>query len=447
MIRMNKEPGSFRDPVAQVFKDERGYIRMITPRYFYNYDLLMRSGGVYDHLVTSGLMVPHTEEKRNSTGIWIRPQTVPFISYPSEWTFTMLKRAALNALYINKIAISHGMILKDAPATNWQYLDREMRLIDTTSFVKYEAGMPWFAYREYLQNFLCPLLIMQYQGAGYNRLSEAYLGGITIPTAAHILPMRAKFRLPLLAHFYSQLIRLDINPGLLPKMPRIALLSLLDSLEKLIRSINYKNNLKKSSEWVEYYEKSGSYTDYEQAAKRDFVSGLFLLPPASVCDIGANTGAYSFIAESHNHEVISIDYDHDCMDFIARDSWKCNVLPLVVDITNPTPAAGWGNQERKSFLDRLHVDTIMALAVIHHICVKNNVPLAKVAELFSDHCKNLIIEWVPPEDPQVKRLVRIARNYPRYDVSEFMTAFLTYFNAKNILHVGNGREVYLFIRR
>jgi hypothetical protein len=387
------------------------------------YQYLM-SSGLYDALVSKGLLIPHTQVGVSGSRLILRPEQVSFISYPYEWCFSMLKEAAVNTLEINHIALEHGMMLKDASAFNMQYHKGKMTLIDTLSFIKYGDGQPWGAYLQFIQHFLAPLLLMRYRDASLAKLLGAFIDGIPVNLAIQLLPMRTRLRPSLLAHLYAQGIKL--NGDKLPKevkLPRRNLDALLDNLRGLVKGLEYK--LK--SDWSEY--DSCSYTQSALENKYKIVEWLLGEVPVSydntLCDIGANTGVFTELALEKGYKVIALDSDHDCVECQYIGGGKVG-LPLVVDLCNPTPAIGWGNVERKSFLDRLNVDTIMALALMHHICIGNNTPLGKVAELLAGHCKHLVIEFVPLDDPKAQ-ILATNKTFPPYSRAIFELEFGKHF--------------------
>lgn len=410
-----QEVSSFRDPSSQVQQDGKVITRMIYPSYFKEYNHLMQSG-LYSELVSEKLLIPHKDGFANENVICIIPEKVEFISYPYEWCFEMLKDAALVTLQVNSTALSHGMMLKDATAFNVQYHKGRMTFIDTTSFMFYEPGMMWGAYRQFCQHFLYPLLCMKSLQANVWR---GTIDGITADDAVKIIPNRYRFVPAYWAHLYSQAMKSTATGKNQMKIPKIALMALLNHLEKFVRSLEYKNR----SDWTNYGE-AGSYTDKADLHKQTVIKQwLRELHPGTLADLGANLGLYSSMAAAIGHKVISIDSDHDCVnEMYHREAFPT----LLVDLCNPTPAIGWENTERKSFLERLHVDTVLALALIHHLCIGNNVPVSFVAQMLAEHCRTLIIEFVPPEDKQAVKL-RGQKNIPEYNYQKFIEAFTRYF--------------------
>lgn len=408
--------GSFRDPASEVYNVCGAIQRRINPCYFETYDMFMEM--VYPELIKERLIIPHRVESRSPFRIVIVPERIPFISYPYEWSFSMLKEAALNTLRINEIALKHGMILRDATAYNMQYYRGKMTLIDTTSFKAYSGDTPWTAYTQFIRHFLNPLLWVKFYDPSMLRLSRIHIDGVPISLTSRMIPLRSKINPRILAHIESQAWaeRHAKDTGKTPKMSPIILTSLLKSLYKLVNSLIYKP---KGRGWLNYVDNGESYTYPGYASKRIFV-GEILGQPDTVLDLGANTGEYSRAAVGKDNWVIAVDNDHDCVNHLYG---AVGVLPLYIDVCNPSGGIGWSNNERYSFWDRIgQVDTILALAIIHHLSIRNNVPLSMVADLLADHCKRLIIEWIPPSDKQAIRLLA-GKVVSEYSHAEFLRAF------------------------
>jgi hypothetical protein len=434
------EEGSFRDPAGQVIIENGTVLRQLNSVYMAEYRYLM-SSGLYGELAGKGLLIPHTEMKAQGNVTTIIPERVKFISYPYEWCFSMLKEAALSTLEINRIALSHNMLLKDASAYNMQWHSGKMTLIDTLSFMRYDGSEPWVAYRQFIEHFLVPLLLMKHRDASLVKLLEVHLGGIPVNLAVKLLPGWLRLKPSLMMHLYAQnfapsgkRVWHDV------KMPRHNLEALLDSLEGLVRGLGYKPK----SEWSGY--ESCSYTQKAYNNKYMIVGKILEgIPGNTLCDIGANVGDYSNLASAdYDFVVIAVDRDHDCVEYMLKTHY--GFLGLVADITNPSPAIGWESKERKSLLDRLQVDTIMALALIHHLCIGNNTPVGRVASMLAGHCKNLIIEFVPLEDPKAQ-LLASGRVFPPYTRELFEVEFGKHFDIVNRADIEDSlRSIYLMRR-
>lgn len=438
---MTIETSSFRDPSGNVVIENGEYYRRIYRDYFPTYIELMESG-LYKELTDKALLIPHTEVDSNNGYIKIKPRQIPFISYPYEWCFSMLKEAAVKTLEINKIAMQYGLQLKDASAYNMQFYKNKMTLIDTLSFMDWTPGQPWYAYPQFLRHFLNPLLLMSDCDCKLGQLSKFYLDGIPSNITARLLPNLKRLSVPYITHVFSQAMKLKTTKTDVVMLP-VVLNTILTNLDLFIRGLKYKTK----SDWTQYQE-AYSYTENAYIRKRDIVSSLLAgSPMGKLADFGTNTGEFAKLAYPLGHKVIAIDNDHDCVESIYNGI--NNILPLVVDICNPSPAIGWLNTERKSFLERGKFDTVLALALIHHLCIGNNVPLTKVAQMFAGCCKHtLIIEWVPPDDKQALKLsLNGKKNVPAYTEDIFINEFGNYFSfALPTPITESSRKIYLMRR-
>ncbi|MDB5163690.1 MAG: hypothetical protein JWS12_307, partial [Candidatus Saccharibacteria bacterium] len=264
-----KQPGSFRDPAGFMFTKDSVLYRQINQAGQADYDLSVSSGLVAD-LVQAGLLVAHTEVggagfgKDSNRYKIIRPQLVPFVSYPYEWTFVQLKSAALTTLAVLKQAIKHGMILKDASAYNIQFIGNEPVFIDTLSFATYQAGEPWEGYKQFCEHFIAPLALAHYTSANILTLQQANIDGIALDLAVRLLPKKARWQRGLLTHLYwHNAAQKKYQPGgealaqkpKQRKMSRLALEGLIASLERTVKKLSPP---KVKTQWGDYY----SFTNY-----------------------------------------------------------------------------------------------------------------------------------------------------------------------------------------
>ena len=237
------------------------------------------------------------------------------------------------------------------------------------------------------------------------------------------------------------------------KDPDLARQILLKTLKRLLSQMRKVTPAHRSSTWSDYAETATHYSDEDHAKKRSFVMrALAAARPARVLDVGCNTGVYSNLAADAGAEVVSIDTDLQAVDRLCaslKGSGK-NILPLCVDLAYPTPAAGWENRETASFLSRCagHFDTVMMLAVLHHLLLRNQVPMDRIATLCSGlTTQDLILEWVPPADPKFKELLRGREAiYAHITEAAFREAFAEHFGIVDELTLTNGR-VMLHLRK
>ena len=452
-------PASFRDPSGFLFFSDSLLYRQVNIQYKDHYDHLMRSG-LYDVLVRTGLLIPHHEVRQEgvcSEGIYkiLRPERVSFVSYPYEWCFSQLESAALTTLRIQKLALKHGMTLKDATAYNIQFHKGAPILIDTLSFETCQEGHPWIAYRQFCQHFLAPLALMSYTDLRLNQLMKVFLDGIPLDMASTLLPRRTYFRMGLLLHihlharaqkrFASSLHESNDRRS----MSKNSLLGLIESLESSVLQMRCK---KHESAWSSYYDEN-NYSQQAMGEKIILVGEILdELKPSTVWDVGANTGFFSRLAAAKGIETISIEADPSSAEINCRlcmEKDEKRVLPLIVDLTNPSPNIGWLNQERDSLFERGPAEVILALALIHHLAISNNVPFGRIAECFSKLSQHLIIEFVPKSDSQVQRLLTTRADiFLQYDQSHFEEAFQMHFTILKTMRIGDSdRMLYLMRTR
>jgi len=458
-IKNNKiEPSSFRDPSGFLFYRDGSIYRQINTIYKENYDHLMNSS-LYKALVDAGLLIPHKEidvpapEPDKAYKI-IKPEPIPFISHPYEWCFAQLKDAALTSFNIQKIALDFEMTLKDCSAYNIQFIKGKPIFIDTLSFEKYHEGQPWIAYRQACQHFLAPLALMSYRDIRLNQLFRIYIDGVPLDLASSLLPSSTNFKVSLLSHIHlharSQKHFADKSVKISGhKISRLSFMGLIDNLESATRKMDWKA---KGTEWADYYEDTNYSTNAINHKKKIVAEFLDKTNPEIVWDIGANDGLFSRIASDKKILTISFDIDPAAVQKNYIQSVKNNekyILPLLLDLTNPSPGIGWENTERISLMQRGPADTAFALALIHHLAISNNLPICKIANFFRQVCKSLIIEFVPKDDSQVQRLLSTREDiFPGYTQQDFEIEFKKYFTINNIENIKDSkRTMYLMKNR
>lgn len=456
-----KVNASFRDPSGFMFKQGGLFLRQVNLHSKKDYDLFM-SSGLYQQLSKAKALVSHEELSLDLSPLpdkaykIIKPQQINFISYPYEWCFNQYKDAAILTLSIARRALEYGMSLKDASAYNIQFHEGRPIFIDTLSFEAYQEGSPWVAYKQFCQHFLAPLALMAKTDIRMLGLMRNYIDGIPLDLASALLPKCTKLNFGLVTHIHihakSQQKYADQKVSqkeVTGKISKQALYNLIDSLLNVVRSLKVKTIM---TEWADYYQ-DNNYTESSFEAKRNLVTDFVKrVNPKMVWDLGGNTGEFSRCASDLGISTISFDIDPGAVQqnyAIVKAKKEKFMLPLVMDLTNPSPAIGWHNQERDSLKDRRPADLIMALALIHHMAIANNVPLREVAHSFADLGEYLIIEFVPKQDSQVKRLLSSRLDiFPDYNPEGFKQAFSEYFAILDEKPVqGSQRTMYLMQRK
>lgn len=422
MDKIDIHEASFRDNSGFVFRLNGELYRQINYSHKDEYEQYI-SSGLHDVLVSKGYLIRHKEvelRKHVSESAYkiLKPERIPYISYPYEWSFSQFKNAALLTLEVQKLALEYGFCLKDASAYNVQFYRGKPIFIDTLSFKRYQSG-PWVGYRQFCQHFLAPLALKYWKDHRLGRMGELFIDGIPLDLASSLLPKKTWLNFNILTHIHLH-AKLQSHYGLKGKtesakvksahqnVSKKKMMSLIQSMQNFVRSLNWKHQ---KSEWSDYY----SNTNYEEQAMRgkeelvrNALAGISC-EIKTIADIGANTGHFSQIASEYCTSVFSFDMDESAVEqhyLRLLNTHQQGVLPLVLDLFNPPSSIGWSNTERSSFMSRANFDVVIALALIHHLAISNNVPLTRIVDFFHAITNtHLIIEFVSKEDSQVKHLL------------------------------------------
>lgn len=418
----HREPSSFRDPSGFMFWHEGEIFRQVNPSYAATYAQVAQSG-ILESLLSDRSMLPWEEVERNAETVVLKPVQLPFVSYPYEWSFSQLQDAADLTLAIQLRCLEKGMTLKDASAFNIQFWKGAPTLIDGLSIEPLETGSGWVAYRQFCEQFLAPLLISSYVDPRLNLLSQPFLDGIPLELASRLLPKTTKFRFGIAAHIHlhAKNQRTTVPSAAKDSAGRSIsidnLKAMIFGLKELVGSLSLP---RQASVWQTYYEE----TNYDSSAmeeKRSIVLRFLsrIAPrPTMVWDLGSNTGEFSRLSSEMEMLTIGLEQDVFAADKAyqtAKKSRDAFWMPLVQDLTNPSPSLGWDGCERKSLFERGPASVAMALALVHHLSIAHNIPFDRLSMFLVKCGEWLIIEFVPKEDSQVQRMlasrVDIFNNY------------------------------------
>lgn len=452
---INHHPASFRDPAGFIYEQSGTVYRFVSTAYASHYSLLMNSG-LAAELQKKNLLLPFTESVDNHTGRtdWYKtlmPQQLPFFSYAWEWSFSQLKDAALAMLAVCKLALQKGMILKDATHTNMQWVDGKWKLIDTLSFEKYTTGESWVAYRQFCECFLNPLVLAAHSGLEVHKLALSYPDGIPAAVTAKLLPFKTKFNAVVYLHVHLQARlaakRAGEQKSSGKQLSQKNIEQILQSLRSCIESLQLPQQ---TTTWNNYYNETILSENY-LSEKKKLVSAILANESYnSVLDLGANEGEFSLLCRE-DAQVIATDFDSACIDSLynrLKKEKRRNILPLVLDLTYPSPAMGWMNNERKAFFDRTKADVCMALALIHHLAIAKNISFQQLASFFSSICNTLVIEFVPKDDPKVQNMLQWRKDiFEDYTIEQFEKSFADFFLLDQKITVKNSRRILLTLRK
>jgi hypothetical protein len=349
------------------------------------------------------------------------------------------------------------MSLRDASAYNIQWLRGKPVLFDSLSFEILREGEPWVAYRQFCQHFLAPLALVAHDDVRLQQLLRIHIDGIPLDLASELLPRRSRLKPALMLHIHahakSQKRHASDDPKASAKGRSFgmrAFRGILASLASGIRGLEWDPP---ETVWTDYYSDAGSYTQEGTEHKRMLVSKLIEeVGPASVWDLGGNVGTFARIASEKGIPTVCLEMDPGCVEQAYRDAvvgaGDTNFLPLLMDLTNPSARIGWQNTERFSLADRGPVDLAMALALVHHLAIGNNVPLDRVADFFAELCRTLVIEFVPKSDPKAKILLTSREDiFPDYTIDGFERAFSERFRVERRESVTTSERTLFLMRR
>ncbi len=415
------EPGSFRDAKSRVFYVGEDVYRGISEGALREWTDLSRSPLwqrlADDRKVVATELVDITTLPRALPGPYagvLRHDRIPFVSYPYEWSFSQLKDAALFYLGLMRVALDEGFVLKDATPYNVQWVGSRPVFIDVTSFERIQPGQPWIGYRQFCMQFLYPLVLAACRGVDFQPLLRGRLEGVTPRECRALLRLRDLLRRGMLTHvvLHSRLDRReDRRTGgeLRQELRRAGFHSGLirrnvDQLERIVRRLEWQTP---TGAWSKYT--APTYTDADAERKAAFVrESLERDRPEIVWDLGCNDGRFSRLAAEHSGTVIALDSDHGVVDALyleLREAGDDRILPLVVDVVDPSPALGWRGAERKALLERGRPSIVLCLALVHHLAITRNVPLAEIVAWLASLDARIVVEFPTPEDEMVCRLL------------------------------------------
>jgi hypothetical protein len=444
--------GSFRDPSGFVYTRDGILYRQVNVGFRQHFEAFIASG-LYDELAGDDLLVPHEAVDLElaatpSACAVLRPDRLAFVSYPYEWSFGQLQDAASLTLEIQRRALRKGFTLRDSSAYNVQFQAGRPVFIDTLSFEPLEEGKPWAAYKQFCEHFLLPLSLMSQVDIRCGTLLRSYVDGIPLDFGSRLLPRRSWASLSTVLHIHlhawaqSRYAGAAVSSAAKGKaMSRNALLRLTENLGSATRKLSWRPA---GTEWADYTT-DNNYSEAAARSKRNTVMAhLGGLGAQKVWDLGANTGEYSRAAREVAEQVVSFDVDPAAVERNyrrVRAEGESRILPLLLDLTNPSPAQGWAGHERLSLEERGPADTVLALALIHHLAIGHNLPLERIAGYLRRLGRRLIIEFVPKSDTQVRRLLLSRPDiFPEYTKEGFEAAFSRHYNIESISKIDDSER-------
>lgn len=476
-LEVSPDAGSFRDRSNRVFRAGDRILRGVNEAAYENWNAVS-AAPFFATLCAEGKLIGTTDASRDpaaragALSEWpaaLSHEIVPFVSYPYEWSFSMLKDAALLHLEILEKAIPQGWTLKDSSAYNIQFIGARPVFIDIPSFEPYRAGDPWGGYRQFCMMFLYPLMMKAYLGVDFGPLLRAYIDGVDPAIANKMLFRAARWKKGVFAHVYlhskmqtraaaaelDEAKRLTEDAGGSPEAKKqlrhseAMVMGLIQGLRSIVAKMKSPDE---RTVWGDY-DADHSYSDASLWRKKEFIErnakrGEY----RKVWDIGCNTGVFSRLCEPFAEQVISIDGDPKAIDRLylrEKAGGAGKILPMIIDLGNVSPNQGWRGAERKSLENRGRPDLTLCLALIHHIVIAANIPMREFIDWLGDLGGDLIIEFVSAEDAMAQMLLRNKANqYQDYTIGEFerlVSARYTIADSEELK--GGHRKIYYLRRR
>ncbi len=461
--RFEADGGSFKDPAGRVYRvvgdtgDERivrglnrsaaGIVEKLLAEPFF------RELAAAGRVVPTRFIEPESPNARRvMTDGWsaaVEHEPVDFVTWPYEWSFSMLRDAALLQLHVLETGARNGWLLKDATPFNVQWMGGARPVfIDVPSFVPWEDGEYWRGYRQFCATFLTPLLLTAHLGIPFQPLLRSRLEGVPPEEASRYFYGLRRFKRGVLSHvwFPARAERGVRRPARSrQRQPKTVLFALLDSLRRLVGGLS---GGPARSDWSRYAE-SHSYDAPDFERKKEFVRRhAAARRPGLTWDLGANTGAFARIAAEHSGVVVAVDGDRDAVDLLYREvrqSGPQNVLPLVMDLANLSPGQGWAGRERPAFDERRSPDLVLCLALIHHMRVAANIPLPLFIGWLGSLDATCILEYVGRDDEMFQRLIKNKQeDYADYTAESFESEVRRRFAVRDRVKLKGGlRELFL----
>ena len=454
------EKGSFRDRDNQVFLLNERVLRGVSETALANWQQLASSKffakyAASGHIVGTRLLAADDVDaaSHKAAQMWpayLEHERIPFINYSYEWCYAMVKDAALLHLELLEAALCENMIIKDASAFNIQFVGHKPVFIDIPSFEKYCAGTPWVGFRQFCQHFLYPLMLQSFKNISLRSWLRGSVEGITPHECAQLMSLRDMFRRGVFSLVYLQSKLVDsmgdaktsiVAEARDSEFGKEIVLVNIRKLRKIIGKLEWRLA---RSEWSEYTD-THSYDAECFDKKNVFVKRVVeARSRKNAWDIGCNTGHFSRILAQNTDYVVAMDIDELSIQRLytqLKQEQHDRILPLVFDLTNPSPRLGWRCEERRALSDRQSPDLILCLALVHHLVISGNVPLLQVMDWLASFQCEVVIEMLTKEDGMVKKLLLNKDDqYDEFNVAGFEAIADRYFTTLDKVEIMPGKR-------
>jgi SAM-dependent methyltransferase len=460
------EPASFRDPDARVWEFEGRVLRTLDGHTAGVFQRLQEMPWLAEQMAAGRLVRTSLLDRADwpanlpaGVAAVLEHERLPLVTYPYEWSFSMLADAGLLQLDVQAALLAYGFSLKDASAFNVIFAGHSPCFIDLGSFERPARLDVWYAYGQFCRMFLFPLLLKLHRGVPLAGQFLPGLDGVDLELCYRCLgPLRswspaclldvglqhALQRKPVPAAPSASRPAGPAQPGR-PEAQQFNLRRLRKKLEQL------KHAYRPAGNWSTYRDTHSYEAAAEQRKQKTVRNVLERARPAWVLDLGCNTGTYACIAADAGARVIAVDSDHDSIERLYRELQQrpAAVHPLVANLATPSPGAGYLGEERKPLLDRIQADAVLALALVHHLLISARLSLPMVADLFRRVSRNLVIvEYVDPSDEMFQAMLRYRRDdFSGLTLAAFRNAMAEHFVELFVDEIKPGKRWLLGLKR
>jgi ribosomal protein L11 methylase PrmA len=456
--------GSFRDREGRVYLHGERVFRGLSARALEHFRAL-RETSFFARAQAAGQVVASHEVSAADTGLpeqvqaqwagFLEHQPLAQVTYPYEWTFGMLQAAALLQLDLLEQALLEGYTVKDATPYNVQFTTKGPVFIDIPSFEPLAEGEPWSGYRQFCEMYLFPLMLQAYKGVDFQPFLRSAIDGVRLQVINKLFNTRDILRGGVLGHVWLH-ARLDLGYGNTGKNVRGSIRSagfhkemILTNLRRLRKLVGKLKWTPGGTEWADYQD-FHNYSETDLGRKEAFVrQSVAAAEPHTVWDIGCNTGRFSRIAASQAGQVLAMDLDHGAVERLYRaEDRPGNILPLLQNLADPSPDWGWRCTERTSLPQRNRPDMVLCLALIHHVVISANIPLAEFIDWLAGLTPALVIEYVSREDDKVQQLLRNKEDrYADYRRANLEQQLQRHYTIVRTLEMSEGRRYLYFCQQ
>ncbi|HUG08522.1 MAG TPA: methyltransferase [Acidimicrobiia bacterium] len=440
------DPGSFRDPASRIVFSGDRVLRLLDERGLRSWDALSTTD-FFARATSEGRLIGATPVEYAAEGVAgaLEHPRIPFVSYPHEWTFSMLKDAALLQLDLLADALADGITIKDATPFNVQFVDGSPMFLDIGSFEEYSPGEPWIGYRQFTRQFLFPLMLRTDAGIPFQPWLRGNPDGPTAAEMRSVLGFWQRLRPSTILHISLQ-ARMErrMSGTAVRNQLKTAgfgaemILANVRKLRKLVEGLKWDAG---AVGWVEY--ESCDHVGRDRDQKTDFLAdALATHRPRRVVDLGANDGHFSELAAASGALAIAVDGDEPVLDALYRRGSKVSIV--LSDLTNPSPSQGWAGKERPALMERANPDLVIAYGLIHHLIYTASIPPAEVVAWLAGFGCPVVVEFVAPEDEMVAKLTANkleSELHPDRSRTDFEGLLSRHFETIASLTLGEGTRV------